>query len=328
LFTFESEFSTLVADLWALNKSVNDPGLRRRLGKELTGNVPKFTNVAPNPTATPLWAEGFIPIGPLAGRLNVPEVLAQLSNCRLYNVRDVNYQAPPAKNEFLLNERPSNVFLAGFKFEDLIRCTALLKLACDPAIVDAVRSCIGCTPTISGFQAWYAFPGQSDIAAEMFHRDLDDFNFVKLFVYLTDVGPEDGPHQFIPYSHRVESLQQYFRSNGKNVDLRPLFQGNSRGLVTADVEKLFGQDIMTVTGPAGFAFLEDTYGLHRETRPSGSARLIFSALYTGLPLRYADESVRTYEMSRSMSFSEAGLGTPSDVERYMLRYYLSDTVQA
>ncbi len=322
MLSFESEFTRLMGDLWALSQSVDVPYLRRQLGKALTANVPKFGNSALNPSGNPLWSEGVFPLGPLAQGLNLPEVLAQLSNCRLYDIQDLNDPVPLIdEDEFLLSERPGNVFLAAFKFEDLARCTALVKLACDPAIVDIVRACIGCTPTISGFQAWYTFPG---CPAEMFHRNLVDFHSIRLFVYLTDVGPEDGPHQFIPFTHRIETLEQYFRSTGKTVDVRSLFQGNSRNLVMADVEGHFGEEIMTITGPAGFAFLENTYGLHREMRPGSSPRLMFSVIYTGLPLRYANENVRRYEMSRRVSFAEAGLDSASDVERYMLRYYLRE----
>lgn len=321
MLAFEAEFTTLVGDLWSLNKSVSDPVLRRELGKVLTGNVPKFSNAPPSPAAKELESKGFFSLG--GNRVNVAEVRSHLANCRLYNTQDFVYQQDlVARNEFLVNERPSNVFLAGYNIHDLIKCTALVKLACDPSIVDAIGSYIGCTPTISGFQAWYTFPGQSDVPAESFHRDRDDFNFVKLFVYLTDVGPADGPHQYIPGTHRMETLQQYVRARGQNIDLRSLFQGNSRNLATADVEKFFGKDILTLTGPVGFAFLEDTYGLHRGTRPTGSERLIFSVTYTGLPLRYANENDRKYEMSRSISFAEAGLPNASDLERYMLRYYL------
>jgi len=322
LLTFETELTTLLENLWSLNKQVLDPNLRRELGRILTSNMPKFSQGAPSPAASELHAKGFASLGGLAARF-IPEIQSQLCNCPLYNAEDFSYQqALIEKKTFQLSDRPANVFLAGVSFEDLIRCTSLLKLACDPTIVEAVRSYLGCPPTISAVQAWYTFPGQSDIPAEMFHRDRDDFNFVKLFVYLSDVGPQDGPHQYIPYSHRVDTLQQYFRAKGASVDLRPLFQGNSRNLTPGDLDRLFAKDIMTLTASAGFAFLEDTYGLHRGTRPTGATRLIFSTLYTGLPLRYANENDRIYEMSRRVTFAEAGLEDASDLERYMLRFYL------
>ena len=44
--------------------------------------------------------------------------------------------------------------------------------------------------------------------------------------------------------------------------------------------------------------------------------------YTGLPLRFANENDRHYEMSRKTTFAEAGLADASDLERYMLRFFL------
>ena len=303
---------------------MDDPLLRRRLGIALTRNAPKLTRVDPSPT-NPLWAEGLITIGSLATRLDVPGIFAQLTNCHLYSLDEAGRPTQP-ENGFLLSERPSSVKLAGFKSDDLFRCTGLLKLACDHAIVEAVSSCIGCTPTISRLHAYYAFPSQPDKAMTPYRRDLEDFNCITLFVYLTEVGPEDGPHQFIPYTHRIESLHQYLRSTGKKADLQSLFVKNSRNLATAELERIFEDEIVTVTGPAGFAFLEDTYGLHREIRPSRGARLVFSCLYTGLPLRFADQDLRKYEIGRTISFSEAGLVNPTEIERYMFRYYLSQAV--
>jgi len=217
---------------------------------------------------------------------------------------------------------PDDVFLANYEFDAVIRCTPLLRLACSPRIVAAVESYIGCSPTISAFAVWHTFPGRVDAPAEIFHRDRDCFSFVKLFVYLSDVDADSGPHEFIQFSHNADALQAYVQSSGLKIDLPRLFEGNSRNLNTADLKNVFGRIVVNTTGPAGFGFLEDTYGLHRGTRPLSTSRLIFSVTYTGLPLRYANENDRTYEMSRKVSFAQAGLGEASELERYLLRFML------
>ena len=50
-----------------------------------------------------------------------------------------------------------------------------------------------------GTNLWWTFPGnhtQLDRKkhAHMFHRDIDDFKFLKLFIYINDVGIDNGPH--------------------------------------------------------------------------------------------------------------------------------------
>ena len=327
MLTFESEFTTLLTDVWALNKTLSNPFMRRDIGKILTKSVPKFKPAAPNEeavaAANDLQQKGYHKFDKLPADFGAADVRARLENSPLSNAAALNYQAKLVeRNEFLLKDKPSDVFLASYKVEDVIRCTPLVKLACDPNIVAAIQAYIGCTPTISGFQIWHTFPGYVDIPAENFHRDRDCFRFIKLFVYLSDVDAGAGPHQYVQLSHNPEALQEYVKSRGMNIDLMRLFKGNSRDLKLAEIESIFGPNVLTITGAAGSAFLEDTYGLHRGTRPTTSPRMIFSVTYTGLPLRYANANDRTYEMNRSLSFAEIGLNEPSDLERYLLRYYV------
>ncbi len=43
---------------------------------------------------------------------------------------------------------------------------------------------------------------------QYFHRDPDDFRFLTLFIYLTDVSPSAGPHQVIPGSHFLAGMTE------------------------------------------------------------------------------------------------------------------------
>jgi hypothetical protein len=326
LSTIETEFTTVLTGLLALNKTLSNPYMRRDIGKVLTQNVPTFKIAQSADSAlavSGLQQQGYYKLSKMPPDFNAADVRARLDRCLLINAQALNYQHKLAERiEFLLKDKPADVFLASYKAEDVIRCTPLVKLACHSDIVAAIQAYLGCAPTISGFQIWHTFPGFIDVPAENFHRDRDCFRFVKLFVYLSDVDSGSGPHQFVKASHNPDALQGFFKSKGINVDLARLFEGNSRNLKLADIESMFGSNILTVAGPAGSAFLEDTYGLHRGTRPTSSARMIFSVTYTGLPLRYANENDRTYEMNSKFSFAEAGLNEPSELERYVFRFYL------
>ena len=37
---------------------------------------------------------------------------------------------------------------------------------------------------------------------KIFHRDIDNFNFIKVFLYLNDVDENSGPNQYLMYSHK------------------------------------------------------------------------------------------------------------------------------
>lgn len=323
---FEAEFTRLMTSLWQMNKSIANPAMRRQVGTAVTSSVPKFElprGADAASGAADLQRQGYHLLGQCLSAPELAEVHERLRAARVYDGTVLAYQQElVTKHEFALEDRPAGVFLANYKFEDLIRCTPLLRLACDPRIVAMVEAYIGCTPTIAAFLSWHSFPGRIDAPSEVFHRDRDCFRFVKLFVYLNDVGEEAGPHEFIHASHSAEGLQAYFQARGVQVDLPRLFEGNCRHLDPAELRKLLGDKVVRTTGSAGFGFLEDTYGLHRGTRPASASRLIFTVTYTGLPLRFANENDRHYEMSRATSFAQAGLAQATPLERYMLRFFL------
>jgi hypothetical protein len=121
-------------------------------------------------------------------------------------------------------------------------------------------------------RVWWSMPtpGQPPERAELFHRDLDDFRFIKLFVYLTDVDRESGPHVFAVGSHRKDVLT-----------------AAGRRYTDTEVADAVGESsFLQVTGRAGTAFLEATHGLHRATQPTVRPRMIFSALYSLRPTVY------------------------------------------
>lgn len=323
---FEAEYTNLMVALWRLNKGTSNPYARREIGRSVTQGVPRFDYPRPAgaaPGTADLQRQGFHVLGACLGAAELAEVRARLAGGRLYDSQSLNYQSTLVEKKlFALAERPADVFLATYEFEDVMRCPPLLRLACDPRVVAAVEGYIGCTPTVSAFAVWHSFPGQVDAPAEIFHRDRDCFSFVKLFVYLSEVTDDAGPHEFIRFSHSADTLQSWFQSVGARVELPKLFEGNSRNLSTPELLQNLAPIVVRTTGPAGFGFLEDTYGLHRGTRPGAVPRLIFSVTYTGLPLRYANENDRTYELSRKLTFADAGLAQPTPLQRYLLRFLL------
>jgi hypothetical protein len=91
---------------------------------------------------------------------------------------------------------------------------------------------------------------------------------VKLFVYLTDVGPGNGPHVYVRGSHRD----------------RPLALRADRRFTDDEVLAHYPPEAhVSVEAPAGTVFMADTLGLHRGTPPIDGNRLVFQLEYaTGL----------------------------------------------
>jgi hypothetical protein len=140
----------------------------------------------------------------------------------------------------------------------------LHRIALDPRLLGLAGAYFGCKPTLDCILAWWSFSG-NDAAqdAELFHRDNDSLRFLKLFVYLTDVGQENGPHVFVRGSHTSRKLLA------------------RRRLTDEEVGAAFApQEVATMTGRAGDAFIEDTYGIHKGQLPMSGTRLLVQVRYS------------------------------------------------
>lgn len=166
------------------------------------------------------------------------------------------------------DEAPDEAHLAHYTYEQLMNCPHLLKIANDPNILAMMGESLGCKPTISSINIWWSLAGRAKaLDAELFHRDVDDLRFYKLFIYLTDVDEGAGPHVFVKGSQNEDKLLPIRRYQDE------------------EVERAFGKDrIMTITGQAGSAFLENTFGFHKGTLCKDKNRLLFQVQYSVMPI--------------------------------------------
>jgi len=139
----------------------------------------------------------------------------------------------------------------------VIRCPPLLGLMNDPRLLGLVESYLGCWPTLYSMNVWWSDPAPTPQLDHMqrFHRDRDDWRFLTLFAYMTDVDESTGPHQIILGSHKHDDT-----GSGKEFD--------------EHCERKYADSIHTVTGMAGTVFLCNTIALHRGLRPKDGSRLI------------------------------------------------------
>jgi hypothetical protein len=133
-----------------------------------------------------------------------------------------------------------------------------------------------------------------------------------VFVYLNDVGEHNGPHEYIVRTHDVDQTTEYLEAKGVDYNAEELFVLPSDGYGQERLyRRLFGDQILTIAGPAGTAFIEDTYGLHRGRPPQDAPRLAAWARYTLFPSPPSLDPV---------SMSILGNRYPSDERRqYALR---------
>lgn len=139
---------------------------------------------------------------------------------------------------------------------------------------------LGAPAYLYACEAWWQYPqGESHKPsnAQLWHRDRDDFNELKLFFYVSDVDSECGPHAFIPHSHHSSTLQLAF----SNVQ-HPLVSGLTSSFIDDDVLDDLGLLVPPKVwlGAAGTCFLEDPRGYHRAYLPTTKPRLMLSLVWT------------------------------------------------
>ena len=168
----------------------------------------------------------------------------------------------------VLSELPPGTAMAAYPLATVVRCPGLMEAVNAPEILGVASRYLGCKPTISSLGVRWSFPPEGGgETTQCFHRDLDDWRSLKLFVYLTDVDAEGGPHVYAAGSHLTAA--------GLRAQLyaQPM------------VERRFGtENLWTMTGPRGTTFMADVHGIHRGVPPRHKPRLILQAQYSLLPI--------------------------------------------
>jgi hypothetical protein len=125
----------------------------------------------------------------------------------------------------------------------------------DPVIINAAQAYLRSEPIGDMVSMWWstAFGGKADSeAAQLFHFDMDRIKWIKVFIYLTDVTPDNGPHYFVEGSHRTGAIPKALLKKGytRHQD--------------EDIASHFAMEkILEFCAPRGTILIEDTRGLHK-----------------------------------------------------------------
>ncbi|ASU41587.1 hypothetical protein hmeg3_21275 [Herbaspirillum sp. meg3] len=153
-----------------------------------------------------------------------------------------------------------------FLAQDLLNNDDVQALLADMSFASLAQEYLGARPVIDIVALWWhtKFSDKPDAeAAQYFHFDMDRPKWLKFFIYLSDVGPENGPHSFIAGSHR---------SNAISPEL--LNKGYSR-LTDDEVREQFDDDrFIEFSAPRGTIIAEDTRGLHKGKHVESGDRLV------------------------------------------------------
>ncbi|MEB0165171.1 phytanoyl-CoA dioxygenase family protein [Glaciimonas sp. CA11.2] len=169
---------------------------------------------------------------------------------------------------FTIEQVPPGLRLAEYELRDILDCPHLLELANHPAILRLAGDYIGCKPTLSALGLRWSFPDAgAGSGSQAFHRDCDDWRFMKVMVYLTDVDAETGPHIYVQGTH-LERCSMRLQVYSDNKILNRYGEKN----------------IVNMMGVAGTGFAVNTQGIHKGMLPSQKPRLLLQIQYSLLPV--------------------------------------------
>lgn len=162
-----------------------------------------------------------------------------------------------------------------FDSGDVLNCPGVQSVLANPAILAVAQNYLNSTPVADVVSMWWhtAFSSQPDEeAGQFFHFDMDRIKWLKFFVYLTDVGPDNGPHCFVSGSHRTRGIP------------RQLLKKGYTRLTDEEVSQHYSPDrTVRFLAPRGTVLVEDTRGLHK-----------------GLELRTGDRLMLQIQFSNSL----------------------------
>ena len=271
-------FAPLHSLLYYSQRIVTRPALRRMVVRALSGALRArqgsgkelYANTAQEQAAlADLCGSGYAPLGNLLDSAQCDDIKDYLKNKVLFD-RDRH------RASFTLMQAPAGVRVADYHLRDVIACPHILALANSPALLGLAARYMDCKPTISALGLRWSFPVEGDCSAlQAFHRDSEDWRYLKVLVYLTDVDLDAGPHVYLHGSHLTQA------------PMRLRFYSDTEIASTYGAEKL-----LTAIGSRGFCFAVDTAGIHKGTAPARQPRLMLQIQYSLLPsyaYQYAPE---------------------------------------
>jgi Phytanoyl-CoA dioxygenase (PhyH) len=168
---------------------------------------------------------------------------------------------------FFADSAPSDVHMGSYPVSTVLKCPKVIDLMNRKEVLDIAREYLGCVPTISGLRIDWSRAGKEKGYVQNFHRDYDDWRFLKLFTYLTDVDDRTGPHEYVAGSHRGNGQ---FRAT--------LYDENQLK------ERYGANNLVRVHGERGTMFMVDTWGIHRGNAPETGARMLMQIQYSIMPV--------------------------------------------
>lgn len=179
-------------------------------------------------------------------------------------------QSPPAPSEQPIRYDESRPISARYNFleKDLLQHAAVQSLLTDYSILSLVQKYMGHAPVLNILTMWWStslLQHADSPSAQLYHVDLDKLATIRFFLYLTDVGPETGPHCIIRGTHKAKPT--HLLRDGRYLD--------------EEIHSTFSSDEeVVIGGPRGTMVIADGRALHKGLNLAAGHRLMFQICFS------------------------------------------------
>ena len=193
-------------------------------------------------------------------------------------------QADESELQGLTELRAGGAQFARYPTATVLGCPHLVDIVTHADIISVIARHLGAIPTIIEYAAWWSFAGRDAAKdSQLFHFDFPDYRYCLLFLYLTDVDADGGPHIIVEATHEFRHIAEArSRWPGGEAEFDEWYFKNIRKS-DADVARYVGGEPATLAGPAGSCFLVNTRGLHKGMRPKRSDRMVCEVVFGVTP---------------------------------------------
>ena len=160
---------------------------------------------------------------------------------------------------------------------DIIKNPILFRIITDNEILDYAIKYFGCVPTLSNINLYWSFKSDKKSGPQNYHRDIDDYKILNVFMNLTDTSFDNGSYEHIKHTHDYEFIKKDIPSDSKLKDeIDHFFNINYNGYGNDFYleDSYFSNKIEQIHGKAGTICFANGFGLHRAVLPKENDRLI------------------------------------------------------
>ena len=198
-------FSVVRSGVTGLKRLVSE-ARSRQYERELSAKFPVslFSNVDRDAFLAAMTRDGCAFGLTLSDRI-VDSITAYSESNPVFAFREEKLGFAPQERIQAQTALGKEILLAQY-FNTLKNCPAVTEVATDPFLNWVALKYLGSVPVFLGCNLWWTYPVNPNLADQMkhahvFHRDIDDFRFIKFFFYMSDVKSGDGAHWLVRGSH-------------------------------------------------------------------------------------------------------------------------------